>query len=109
MKIRKCADAACGVPLVACTATVVPPGKQRHGGRGLCTRCYGRHLKAGTTIDFERNTWPREELYEEWLRLRETGVSRAAAAKRLGVTPDALGLAIRRTERDGGRGRQRAA
>lgn len=83
-----CAD--CGVLTV--------PGRRL---RGLCKRCYQRHRKRGTHIDFERVNRSRAEVIEEWLRLRSDGYSRVFAAYRMGMTPGALDTAIARAKRRG--------
>lgn len=69
-------------------------GYQRHGGRGLCNTCYERHRLAGTTIDYERVTVPREVVEDEWRALADAHRSRAENARliapRIGMTVAAL-------------------
>lgn len=69
-------------------------GQPRHAGRGLCTACHSRHKYNGTLLDFERKSWPRDLLLDEWVLLRDDGVRPRQAAARLGVTYDALDRAL---------------
>lgn len=69
-------------------------GHPRHAGRGLCTACHARHKAHGTLIDFERKSWSREELLNEWVLLRDEGIRMRDAAPRIGVSYDALDRAL---------------
>lgn len=73
--------------------------------RGLCVTCLRRAQKAGTIIDFERVTMPRETVLEEWARLADRRVSKAEnvrrLAPRLGMTPAALDRAVNRATKAG--------
>jgi hypothetical protein len=41
-----------GLPTNACRDCAADFATARHGGRGLCKRCYRRHYKAGTVTQF---------------------------------------------------------
>lgn len=66
---------------VACDGRV-----RRHGGRGLCMRCYDAHDYAGTLVDFERSTHSCDDVLAEWELLRPHGHKRRDVAQRLGMT-----------------------
>lgn len=70
------------------------PGRARH----LCSSCYDRHRHAGTLIDWERRTWPRDLLVAEARALRAAGLSWERVAARLGVQAESVRRAIRRWE-----------
>lgn len=83
--------ALCEIPM--CSAKVKPPRGAwyaRHMGRRLCTSCYGLRRRQGTLDEFERATRPRVEVFEEWLILKRSGVTRREAAHRMGMTVEAL-------------------
>lgn len=80
-------------PCLCCGTT--EPGKRR---RGLADRCYFRHRRNGTHLDYPRTYWPRDMLLEEWEWLRSEGYTRSQAAERLGITRDRLDKAIEREQ-----------
>lgn len=99
--IAECA--LCEIPM--CSAKIKPPRAawfSRHMGRGLCTSCYGLHRRQGTLDRFDRRIRPREDTYQEWQLLKSTGVTRAEAARRMGITVAALdGVRYRMAARQG--------
>jgi hypothetical protein len=72
-----------------------------HVARGLCRACYEQANRAGTLEDYPRGTWARDELLDEWDRLRAVGVSVVDAAPRLGMTVAALARALERARKAG--------
>lgn len=98
--VTHCRDAVCGVPLIRPRQEPLR-GARRHGGRGLCRPCFDRHRRDGTLYDYPSYRWKRADLYEEWCDVREIepAITIAAAARRIGVSREALEVAIRRTER----------
>lgn len=81
----------CEIPM--CSAKVKPPPGawyERHLGRRLCVQCYGLHRRQGSLEDFDRLTRSRAEVFEEWLLLKRSGVTRREAARRMGMTVEAL-------------------
>jgi hypothetical protein len=75
------------------------PGAVWRSARGLDTRCYRKSERDGTLLDYPTRVWSAAERVEEWEFLRSYGFSIAAAAARMGITRDALTLAIRRHAR----------
>lgn len=72
-----------------------------HFGRGLCGRCYDRHQRGGTLIDFPLAGYPAEELLTEWEILRSEGHSVRQAAERLGMKYATFDKALQRAQRRG--------
>lgn len=73
-----------------------PRALDRHAARGLCQSCYRKHHGAGTHIDFERRTHPRDEVLAAWTLLRPHGQSRREVATKLGMTLPAFERACTR-------------
>ncbi len=96
---------ACGWPTVAKKrakeAQQCIPYLRPHAGRGLCSRCYDRAAYRGALIDFERQTHSRDELMDEYARLRREGYTRQQTADRLGVTLTSLEAALKRAGQRG--------
>jgi hypothetical protein len=92
---RKCAH-----PMVGQRHTP-PPGWKRHCARGLCTSCWRTARRTGELLDFERGSHARDEVLDEWALLRKQGASRAQAAKRIGMSAEALDRAYLRARRAG--------
>lgn len=81
--------------------TDLPPGARFHAGRGLCTRCHPAAHRAGTLIDFARHTLSRDELLDDWVLLRDEGLTYTQAAARIGMPVAALKRALNRARADG--------
>lgn len=77
------------------------PAAVTASGRGLCRRCYSRHERRGTLVDFPRTTRSRDELLDDWVLLREQGLDRRAAAARMGMTYSAFDRALVRARSKG--------
>lgn len=92
--VRVCRTASscleCTTPLCPNKSRPTPRGARRHAGRGLCTPCHRRAKRTDRLADFERSLRTRDELLDEWDRLRTDGVGRAQAAQRMGMTPAAF-------------------
>lgn len=93
-----------------CGATVVPRRSWKagdtsrpHAGRGLCAACHKREARAGALIDVPRPTAERDSLLAEALILvTERDINRPIPlAEKLGMSNDALTLALRRAARAG--------
>lgn len=74
---------------------------RKHCSRGLCDTCYRRAWKDGTLIDYERKSWAREELLQEWSLLRSEGFSKRLAAARLGMNYKTFEKALERASKAG--------
>lgn len=85
----------CGYPLTSHHGNQ-QPGHRRHAARGLCDSCRRRAITDGTYLDHPPMTRSRDELLEDWDVLRCSGVTRTEAARRLGISCDALERAIYR-------------
>lgn len=72
--------------------------KQRLEGRGLCSRCKYQVRRDGELDRYPRVTYPSVELVEEYEFLLSIGAATRLqdAAPQLGVTYDALRLAVKR-------------
>lgn len=72
--------------------------KNRLESRGLCSACRHAVERGGTLDDWPRLTWRGEELVEEYEFLLAVGAATRLqdAAPQLGVTYDALRLAVKR-------------
>jgi hypothetical protein len=57
-----------------------------HVARGLCRACYEQANRAGTLEDYPRGTWARDELLDEWDRLRALERARKAGDPRARFT-----------------------
>lgn len=78
-----------------------PEGYRRRCGRGLCTCCHGRLLRAGELDDYDRVNRTRDEVLAEVEWLRTAGVhSSADLAERLGMSVYALEQHIYRARRE---------
>lgn len=82
---------------------LIGAGYNRSQARGLCARCYQNALESGTLEDHLRLLRPGPWQVEDFEHIRDTlprDVSRAErvrrAAERLGTTPGALDMALRR-------------
>lgn len=68
--------------------------------RGLCTKCYNWAYYHDCLEDYPSKYWKKETLVEEYLFLKRTeGLTRAQAAKRLGISKGRLEQAITRTRK----------
>lgn len=103
MNTKPCAD--CGRPMAPQSALRRNPElRQRyveHQCRGLCSACRKRHAQAGTILDFERTQHTRDEVLDEWVTLRDEGHTVPQAARRIGMTTEALLRALERARKDG--------
>lgn len=72
-----------------------------HHSRGLCRTCYRRATEDGTIDDWPCRKRPADDVLEDWDMLRREGYSMVQAAPRIGVSPDALEMAIVRARRRG--------
>ncbi|WP_028930658.1 hypothetical protein [Pseudonocardia asaccharolytica] len=77
------------------------PGYRRHSARGLCLTCHRRLTGTDELYDYGRTTYTRDEVLDEWDQLRRDGVPRCEAARRIGISLDALDAHIYRARRDG--------
>ena len=68
--------------------------------RGLCNKCYKRAYRAGTLDDVATRR-PLAEVLDEWVLLRDDGISVRDAAPRLGMTFPALDQHLVRARRRG--------
>lgn len=91
----------CPWPLVPQTAGEVPPGWRRHVARGLCDPCWSAAARGGRLPEFERSTYSRDDLLDEWDLLRSQGCTRREAARRLGLSIEAFDRALYRARADG--------
>lgn len=102
-EVKPCSD--CRRPMVSQSAMRKDPDLRQkfaaHSCRGLCTTCRKRHTKAGTLIDFERTNHSRDEVLDEWVILRDEGNTVPQAARRLGMTTEAMRRALARARKDG--------
>lgn len=85
----------CSRPLVT-SARGRPPGSCAHAARGLCWGCYSRASRSGYLVDVERLNRTRDEVLDEWVRLRASGTTRRDAARRVGMSYAALCRALQR-------------
>lgn len=69
-----------------------PRELDRHGARGLCNRCYLRHLKGGTHLDLPRAIRTREQVLEAWELHRD----KWEAARALSMKTPAFERALQR-------------
>jgi hypothetical protein len=105
MKIWSCGN--CGYPIITSTAYKRDPEfrwvYRRHAGRNLCTVCHAQIRQAGHLDRWLRTRliWPRDQLMDEWVWLRDSGASIEQAAEQLGMTWSALDRALHRALRDG--------
>lgn len=72
-----------------------------HCGRGLCTPCYRIAEREGRLDDYEKRTYSRDELLDEWVILCRDGYTRDAAAARLKMKPKSFKRALERARKDG--------
>lgn len=56
-----------------------------HAGRGLCARCYHRVRHLGQLADYPTLVRSRDDLLEDYVVLRDEGLSWRACAQRLGM------------------------
>lgn len=94
---RVCAGR-CGRPLVPQHATP-GPGEARHASRGLCQRCR-RAIVTGTIEDFPRVYRSRDEVLDEWVRLRGE-LTRREFAEHVGMTYGAVSSVLFYARADG--------
>lgn len=98
VSVRVCGD--CGCPLVP-SGTPTVQGVRRHAGRGRCGLCRYRRLRDGTWADVPRPTRANTEVVEDYLLLRQTGLSQREIADRIGMTLPAMDRAICRARARG--------
>lgn len=77
----------------------------RHGGRGLCARCYDVHDYAGTLADFARTTRSREQVLEAWELHRDKWEAARAVSMTMSAFERALQRARQQTPRPATAGR----
>lgn len=92
---------------LACDRRIYPqrcsvPSKHKHAGRGLCSPCYAQANRDGTLLDFARITRPKADTLAEVEFLTSIGFTETEAARRLGITRDAVYQARRRTQTHAG-------
>lgn len=76
-------------------------GLSRHGGHGKCNRC-AKAARRGEASGTRASIIPNEEMLEEWVLLRSSGVTDLAeAARRIGTTRAALEQCLYRARRKG--------
>lgn len=90
----------CGRPMVR-HDVAPPPGACRHEGRGLCARCYRKAQQDGSLVDRPRLLRHRDEVLEDWPRLRAEGYTKRQAAERLGMSFSALDRMLSRARSAG--------
>lgn len=90
----------CGYPLAPNHQTA-QRGFRPHGGRGLCVTCLRALSGTDDIFDYPPLNRTRDDVLDEWHHLRTDGVSRRAAAHRIGITVDALECHIRRGRASG--------
>lgn len=78
-------------------------GVKCHRGRGLCSTCYSRASRAGTLLDYERKTVDRESMLDDLviMVLNRRNRDTATLAQRIGMSKDALTVALMRAARAG--------
>jgi hypothetical protein len=87
---------------VRTTITCRACGRTRcHAARGLCRTCHHHARLSGQLADYPRATYTRDEVLDEWVRLRSAGVSVVEAAPRLGMSVAALARALERARKAG--------
>lgn len=93
-------------PCLRCGRDMVPrtwprtPGTVTYKGRGYCRTCYDRVFLSPVPA-VRSGRWRRDDLLEEWDRLRRDGVTMRQAVDRLGITYDALDKALIRAKAAG--------
>jgi hypothetical protein len=73
----------------------------RHYARGLCQTCYANERYHNRLGDWPALNWQRDELLDDWVLLRESGVPIAQAAERIGINVIALDRALHRATKAG--------
>jgi hypothetical protein len=81
-----------GIPRVP--PSPVPPGFARHEAHGMCRSCYPIERRKG---NLTRTTRPAPDVIEDFRILLDRGLSRTDAAARLGMKPDSVYQAHRRS------------